>query len=240
MKMFSKPKVLVCVLTGNERHNWPNPYLAQNLISMSQDTRFTVNIEMVIDKHPVDSARNYCVVMARSCKAEFLLMIDNDQCFELSPLDVLSKGLNKDVIGFPTMQGFSISEMQANRDPIFPNFSTLAQPERDGEFFTVEKVGTGSMLISRRVWEKIPGPWFKWCYNETGELHETDGAITEDFYACGLFQRHGFKIWIHDRVIPHWKTCEVGNLGMALQTLKQMAAQTGRPMPAGKVQWGKR
>lgn len=240
MKMFaSKPKVLVCVLTGAERTNWLHPYLALNLVAMTQDARFNVEIALVADRRPVDYARNYCVVMARQCKAEFLFMVDNDQSFEGNPLDILNTGMRKDIIGFPTMQGFSSEDMQAGRDPISPNFRTLPHPEKDGEFFTVNLIGTGAMIISRRVWEKIPGPWFKWAYKETGELHETDGDLSEDFYFCTLARQHGFKVWAHSRVIPHWKTCEVSKLGMGIETLKQMAARGGVAAPA-RVEWGKR
>src|SRR4051794_38053707 len=105
MKSTIKPKVLVAVLCGVERGAWVNPFLTQNLIGMSHDPRFTVEVETVIDKQPVDYARNYCVVMARERKADYLLMVDNDQCFEVSPLDALNAGLGKDVIGLPSMQG---------------------------------------------------------------------------------------------------------------------------------------
>lgn len=234
MKVFSKPKVLVCVLTGST--NWVNPQLAQNLITMAQDTRFAVQVEMVMDKFPVDYARNCCVVLARERKADWLLMVDHDQSFwpEFSPLDAINNGVRKDVIGLPSMQvslqGFETGEL------FVPNIRTLERPETDGEFFTVKQVGTGAMLLSHRVWEKIPGPWFKFGYKD-GELHETN--VGEDFYFCNLALQNNLKVWAHNRVIPHWKTIEVAKLGMHLQTLRQMAAQGGGPMPA-KVEWGKR
>lgn len=236
MKIFSKPKVLVCVLTGVERHNWINPYLALNLLTLAQDTRFTVEIEPVIDKHPVDFARNSCVVMARERKADWLFMVDNDQCFEVNPLDALSAGLGKDVIGLPTMQGFNPAELQAGREPIIPNFRTLEQPERDGEFFTVKQIGTGAMFINRRVWEKVRGPWFK--TNQSEDEIRTPHAHGEDFYFCEWVQRHGLKVWAHGRVIPHWKNSEVSKVGMRLEILRQMAANGGHA-PA-KVEWGKK
>jgi hypothetical protein len=218
MKMFSnKPKVLVCVLTGSGT-NWVNPYLVQNLITMSQDTRFAVQVEMVKDKHPVDYARNCCVVMARERKVDFLFMADHDQSFEVSPLDVLHAGLGKDIVALPTMQ--------TGPDSIFPNIRTLQHPEKDGEFFTVEKAGTGALFLSRRVWEKIPGPWFK-TVQADDELR-TPHTHGEDFYACELFLRHGFKVWAHSRVIPHWKTIEVAKLGMYLQTLHEQEKHNGK------------
>ncbi len=232
-------KVLVCVLSGVERGGWVNPFLAQNLITMARDTRFNVQIEMVIDKHPVDYARNCCIAMARERKQDFLLMIDNDQSFwpGYNPLDLLRIAGRKEVIGLPSMQGFSPEALDTGADPIIPNFRTLeGQHETDAEFFTVTHIGTGVIFINRRVWETVPGPWFKWCYREGSELRETDGMLSEDFYFCDLVRRNGFKVWAHQRVIPHWKTAEVSKLGMFFQTAKQMTAQAHAPMP-DKVEW---
>ncbi len=237
---MSKPKILVCVLTGLERHGWVNPWLTQNLLTMSHDSRFDVQIELVIGKHPVDYARNCCVVMARERKADYLLMVDNDQHFEISPLDTLSTGIGKDVIGLPSMQGYNPDAVLTGADPLLPNFRTLDRSESDGEFFTVEKIGTGAMFIRRTVWETIPGPWFKWCYDESGELHAVAGGDSpgEDFYFCELARSKGFKVWAHRRLIMHWKTAEVSRLGTYLQLAKQMAAQSGVPVP--QVKWNVR
>lgn len=226
----SKVKVLICVLTGMERTNWVNPNLTMNLLTMSRDTRYDVEVEMVPDRYPVDYARNCCVVSAREKKAHFLLMIDNDQSVfdDFTPLDILSSAVDKDVIGLPTVQGMALTGYE-NGNIFAPNVRTLEKPEADGDFFTVAKVGTGAMFLNHRVWEKIPGPWFKWHYKETGELHETDGLLSEDFYFCELARHHGFQVWVHARVIPHWKTCEVARLGTHIETLQQMATQANVP-----------
>lgn len=42
---MNKPKVLVCVLTSAERSGWVNPFLALNLITMSHDRRYDVEVE---------------------------------------------------------------------------------------------------------------------------------------------------------------------------------------------------
>jgi hypothetical protein len=214
----------VCVLTGVGRHAWISPYLALNLLTLAQDTRFNVQIEPVIDKCPVDYARNFCVAMARERKADWLFFIDNDQSFEINPLDVLAGAKDKSIIGLPSMQ--------AGRDSMYPNFRTLEQPEKDGEFFTVSHIGTGAMFINRRVWEKIPGPWFK--TNQAEDELRTPHAHGEDYAWCELAQQHGFKVWSHNRLILHWKTCEVTRLGQHLESLRQRSGS------AEPVQWGKK
>jgi hypothetical protein len=74
-----KPKVLVCVLTSSE--SWVNPWLVANLLQVHQDSRFEVEIQLVVDCRPVDTARNCCVITAREHHADWLLMVDCDQSF---------------------------------------------------------------------------------------------------------------------------------------------------------------
>ncbi len=223
-------KVLVCVLTSVERGGWVNPYLAQNLITLSHDSRYAVEIEMMMDYYPVDYARNSCVVMARERKAEWLFMIDNDQSFwpGYNALDVLaSAGADKAIFAMATMAPMSLP---GHEEVFFMPNIRKPEPKEDGEFLAVGKITTGAMFIHHTVWEKIPGPWFKWCYQE-GELHQTDSVGGEDFYFCELARRNGFQVWAHCRVIPHWKTCEVAKLGMFTQALKQMAGEFSGPIP---------
>jgi len=118
----SKVKSFVAILCGSERTNWLNPHLAQNLLAMSYDPRFTVHVHMAMDKWPVDFCRNYCVAQARDAKAEYLLMCDNDQHFNFNPLDVLANAGGKDVIGFASMQGMGKYE---TGDFFVPNLRTL-------------------------------------------------------------------------------------------------------------------
>jgi len=232
---MSKLRVLVTVLSSIERTGWVNPFLAQNLITMSHDMRYHVAVEMVVDKFPVDYARNVCISMARERKSEFLLMIDCDQSFESNPLDILSDGLEKDIISLPCMQGYSPSA----EHPFIPNFRVLDHPEVDGAFCTVKKAGTGSMFISHRVWEGMRGPWFRWTYLESSELHESVPNAGEDFDFCERARSAGFKVWVHSRAISHWKTSEVTRLGMytkASQDIARIAGQAGIAMP-NAVNW---
>jgi len=67
------------------------------------------------------------------------------------------------------------------------------------------------------------------CYDETSELRALDGNRAEDFSLDELVQRHGFKIWATQRLIPHHKTIEVTEVGMTLKWLRQAAKNA--PMP---------
>jgi hypothetical protein len=130
-----KPKVLVCVLTSSE--SWVNPWLVANLLQMHQDSRFEVEIQLVVDCRPVDTARNCCVITAREHHADWLLMVDCDQSFWVkSPLDVLARsGRDKFIIGFPCAQ----------HEPGKGSFWGPEKCEPGSEFFRVSRMGTGAI-----------------------------------------------------------------------------------------------
>jgi len=216
----SKPKVLVCVLGSSERHGWINPHLVSNLLTISHDERYTVEIKPVIECSPVDFARNVCVTMARERKADTLLMFDNDQSSEINPLDVLTIANGKDIIGIPTMQSSTDSFHTA---PMFIPNLRRDNLRSDGEFMQVHRIGTGAMFLSHRVWEQIAGPWFK-TVQADDELRSPTPQ-TEDFYFCDLAREHGFEIWSHNRMMFHFHTCEIAKLGMHMQALTQALQQ---------------
>lgn len=54
-------------------------------------------------------------------------------------------------------------------------------------------MGLGFMLIRRRVFEKVPRPWFARIYS--GETEADRGVMTEDYYLCLKAREYGFKVW---------------------------------------------
>jgi len=235
----TKVKVAICVLAGLERSGWVCPQLVNNLLTLVKDDRFDVHVHVMLAHSPVSYARNLSIVQAREQKAEWLLMIDNDQHFwtHTQPLDVLSAaGLGKEIIGFISMQGQKFGGYE-NGDMFIPNIRTLEPHDVDGDFFTVARVGTGAMFIHHSVWESIAGPWFKEQIDPKSELGAVDEETPgEDFYFCDLVRQHGFKVWAHAAIIPHLKTTEIATVGAQLKTLKQMAGQTNARPPA-KLEW---
>jgi hypothetical protein len=209
-----KVKVLVAVLCGNERNNWINPALCENLLAMAADRRYEVKVSMILNKFPVHHARNFAVVKAREHAAHWLLLVDCDQAFSVSPLDVLSAaGMDKPVIGFPTSMGQDVflTDGKLFRPNVWPE--PRNKIKTDGQFYTCFRIGAGALLIHHSVWESIPGPWFLWESNESSELAEVAKDGSEDLYFCRLLQKHGIDVWAHAAMLYHFKSCECTQLG---------------------------
>lgn len=69
----------------------------------------------------------------------------------------------------------------------------------------VDVVGGGCLLIERRVFEKIKGPWF------TSEW-TSKGHLSEDFSFCQKAKKAGFKIFADPKVNPlHIEPMGIGN-----------------------------
>lgn len=218
MKMFSKPqKVLVCVLTGVERHNWINPDLSMNLIRMVRDPRFDVNYYPVHDARPWETARNMTIVAARQINAEWLISFDNDNFVpgNFNPLDIIAAaGEDKHVIGLPYGMG-----ADSGQYGIFPGPNHGA---KDGPFQQeAEFVGGGVLMVRNTVWQKIKkGPWFRWQHAESETLAPVQGVSkSEEAYFCHLVRQHGFKVWTHERLAGHYRTGDITGLAYTMSQI---------------------
>jgi len=227
-----KPRVLITPLSGKERTAWLNPSLARTLLKASHDSRAFVAVE-IVEHAPVDFARNVCVDIARRGGYDYLIQLDNDQTFaDIGPMDVLFEALQgerKDVIGMPYVQS-----LQQNGNCVRFNLGYEPLPverqQTDGNFITVDRVATGCMILSRRVWTEIlpKGPWFKWMTDTTNELLAPDPAIKggEDYYLCHLLAERGAKVWMHRTPIGHLKAADITALASMAQGLSQAKAET--------------
>ncbi len=58
------------------------------------------------------------------------------------------------------------------------------------------------MMISRRVFEGMPWPPFRFLYRESGEI-----LVTEDHFFCWKAQESGFQVWADPQMVcMHYKT----------------------------------
>ena len=159
---------------------------------------------MIYALTPTDFARNTAVSLARTRKADWLLMFDNDTGPNADPLTVIATApANADVVAMP--YGSCFGDKYTIWTDIIPGVTS-------GEFFGVRSVGTGAMALHCSVWQKIPrGPWFKIVSDEADELYKP--LFSEDAYFCNLARAAGLSIWMHGRAVAsHMHTVDVTGL----------------------------
>lgn len=138
---------------------------------------------------PASSNRNRSVLEFLKTDNDFMLIVDNDVYWEKNPLSFVEA--DKDVIGclIPTQMSQGLIWNAFNKGWSLD----VNKMDRKGikGFMEIETAGSGSMLIARRVLEKVKKP-FERGFDENGLA--TDGL---DFLFCKKTRELGFKIWIH-------------------------------------------
>ena len=207
----SKPKVLVCVLTGMERHTWLNPDLSAVLFRMATDSRFEVNYFPIKDARPVESARNMSIAVAKQMQVDWLVSIDNDNSPLCNPLDIIAQARDKQIIGL-TSGVYSPAG----------NGLAMCPPERiamDGDFAEVLHVGGACLMIHKSVWQKMSkGPYFRTVipYDKDGKFQD-GGIVGEDAFFCRAARAHGIKVWTHRNQAAHFRTADLTGFINAFQ-----------------------
>lgn len=150
-----------------------------------------------------DLARNRYVLTLLKSSYSHILMLDLDQ---IHPFDIVEKLVGRVredpsrlVVGglyFRRGEPYEPLAMKRNGDGYMYAIGEWAQG-----CFEVDVIGTGCLLISRQVFEIIPGPpWFFYDYSNAKE----DGWPTEDIAFCHLCAKHGIKIYVDTTVTsPH-------------------------------------
>ena len=138
---------------------------------------------------PYELNINQIIENALEEDSDYLLIVDGDNPPILDPLDLVE--LDKDIIGLPT------PTWKGQR--INPNAMTKVgksfQPVRDERMYglqEVDAVGSGCMLIARRVLEDIGKRWFNPKWNEKGTSRRSG-----DFNFCTKAREKGYKVWAH-------------------------------------------
>lgn len=151
-----------------------------------------------VSGYPAGSVKNKIVLnFLADPAADYLLMIDDDQCPTSNPLDYAEH--DKDILGWPYP---SIRTSNGN-NPIcwYPK-----EPEPETQMVRAEVVGGGGMLIARRVFEhpamKAP---FMDVFDENGLFQ-----MGEDYNFCKRAAAAGFQVWVAlDKPLLHIKPTEL-------------------------------
>ncbi|HLJ86373.1 MAG TPA: hypothetical protein VKZ53_06090 [Candidatus Angelobacter sp.] len=206
-----RPKVSIFVLCSLERTGWVNPALCHALLYLGHDPRLDVSVEMIVDRRPVEHARNVCVCNARERGADLCIQIDNDMTLPANFADIVLEAnrTRKAVVSLPA------GIMPSGVPQIVPGDNG----PKDGQFRETRYAGGGVLIISSEVWRVIPrGPWFRWVANDDEAL---SGKLGEDCYFCELVQKHGLTVWTHQSVAGHLKSADATHWILHLKRMER-------------------
>lgn len=176
---------------------WIHKRVARTLFSIAGDRRFEVEIRLPSLK-PYANNLHHCILMALESGADFLLTMDADNPPPPNVLDLCELGL--DVVGCPTPvwhsggpKGDRPWYLNAMVDVGEDGFRPLqdVRPEDCHGLAEVDAIGSGCLVISRRVLEAVPAPFHR-TWNEDGTQD-----VGGDFSACRRWRAAGFRVFAH-------------------------------------------
>jgi len=147
------------------------------------------------DRCPLDEVRNNIVREAQGKNCTHLIMMDTDQVYHPKTITrLLSRNL--------PVVGCKVHRRYPPFDPLMlsgrVNHYRTIEEWQAGEVKDVDATGTGCLLFQMNVFQKIPGPWFRFRKNRNPR---TGGTIGEDIHFCSRLRRAGYKIFV-DTSVP--------------------------------------
>ena len=172
------------------------PELASMVGVMKSDERARVSV-LYSNQKPSENNRNLTCKLALEQGFDYFITIDHDVTPLKNTIDLVM--LDLDVVGFAVPQWNAIDKFPiyfVGMDRVPDGYKE--HKEKDG-LQLVDAVGSGCLVIARRVLEKVKEPFVrKW----------KDGFSTTglDFYFCEKAKELGFKVFCHyDYQADHWK-----------------------------------
>ena len=170
----------------------------------------------------VDYNRNAIVNDFLKTNCKWLIMIDHDNPPLNNPLDLIE--FNKDILCLPTMMWRGIDSPGGNTGVAFNVYKAVkggwATFVYDGKnkLFKADRVGTGCILLKRRVLEKMKD---KAPFLSTVDPKSGMRVLGEDISFCDKARKEGFGIWGHwDYACSHYKEVDLLDVAQLLISLK--------------------
>lgn len=191
---------------------WIHKGVVFSLMKLVQDPR----VKIILPTHrPYENSLNLVVKDFLAGDYDFWLNIDDDNPPMKNPLDLLY--LDKDIIGFPTPVW---ANMKKGDQPYYYNSMIDKEegwiPAIGTGLTEVDAVGSGCMLIARRVIEKTPKPLFMRQYDKDGVVE-----MGHDYLFCRKAKSQGFKVWTHfDYPCFHFNELEINEIISAFHQMK--------------------
>ena len=186
--------------------------LAQSLDLLINQSPYPLYVEYPAEK-PISYNRNQIVKRFLERKQyDYLIMIDSDIVPPPNYLSLID--FQKDIISgvcfaFTKNQIFPLVLKRDKKKPKGSKFVPYVsvKPKNWKGLLEVDAVGTGAIVLSRKVVEDIPYP-FKNIYDKTGEKQ-----IGLDLNFCREAKKKGYKVFCHtDYVCSHHTRMDLKNL----------------------------
>ena len=227
-----KPKVFISCCNGT---GWIRKDVMFAVMAMERDSRYRTTF-IAPTKRPFVANLHYAVREFLKSDADFLLLVDDDNPPQNNPLEL--SDLDLDVVGLPTPVWHS--DVKGDR-PYYYNALVAVyegaaikgfKPIQDSKegfklsgLHEVDAVGTGCILIARRVLEKLmqlavgkpmATPFMR-TWDDTGAV-----VMGNDYAFCTRAKAAGFKVYAHfDYVCKHFNELEITDAVESFWALSQ-------------------
>lgn len=189
---MSRPKVYAITCTAD---GWLHKLVVMAWLRMLQDPRFDTRVSFPVHR-PFENALSHAVVDFLNSDADWFLNIDSDNPPTTNPLELIA--LDKDVIGVATPV-YHCDASKPGERPYYLNGYKEAEGEVGYKEFRpqegiqqVDAVGTGCILISRRVLEDpvMRQAPFQRTTDSRGRVE-----FGNDINFCRRAKQRGFEVW---------------------------------------------
>lgn len=201
------------------------PELSYLVTDFTHQNKYRLYLSYPADK-PISFNRNKIVkdFLSKS-EYDYLMMIDSDIIPPLNYLDLVDHLADddKDIISgvcFAYMQDSVVPlVLEYNKDPNDKPFLVKSLEGNEG-LVPVDAVGTGAIIIKRKVLEQVKAPFLN-RYDEEGM--KTMGL---DLSFCDKANKLGFKTWCHlDYICSHWAKMDLKTVYKALNERDEIKRQ---------------
>ena len=184
-----RPRVLISV----PNTGWIHKHVTRSVIGCLRDTRYAVTYIDPTHK-PYEANLNAIAKDVLDGEWDYWLNIDSDNPPLRNPLDLIE--LDRDVCGLPTPiyhnDGTCYPICWNALDRVEGRNEYRMHPVAQGEMHEVDAIGSGCMIVARRVIERVQPPWFVREVDEWGRPKHGP-----DFYFCTKAGAAGFRVWTH-------------------------------------------
>lgn len=203
-------KLLISPLSTYERNGWYCPELVWFIFSAGQSQKHKISFAPVHNFIPAGGGRNVACKKFLETDNEWILMVDNDMVPPFNLLEMLDKATPDMDILIPL---FHLWENDTSTVKVV--WAPVANPDQMSveelnatEWLELQSAGTGCIFIHRRVFEKLPYPWFGYEYDKDGCM-----SATEDVPFLQTARKHGFRVWGNTRyTVGHFRSVDLSKI----------------------------